>query len=125
MGYLTFWIAVVAAACRGFDSPVNAFDLRLERTAIFEDLAEFAVAAAVGFVKLNSKLSSFVILFEARGFVGPQIAVQLVVAAEPLVVSGGGHLVGEIVDCGTVGSKFLLSSNFCFFFFGVIVGGQM
>lgn len=93
---------------RGFDSPVNAFDLRLERTAISEDLVEFAVAAAVGFVKLNSKPSFFVILFAARGFVGPQIAVQLAVAAEPLVVGGGGHLVEGIVGFGTVRSKHFL-----------------
>lgn len=112
MGCLTFWIAVVVvvvnAVYRGFDSPVNAFDLCLERTVIFEDLVEFVVAAAVGFVKLDSRLSSFVIWFGAQGFVDLQIAVQPVVAAKPLFVSGGGHLAGVIVDCGTVGRWNLL-----------------
>lgn len=114
MGYLTFGIAAEAAVevvFLDFDSPVNAFDLCLARTVIFEDFVEFVVvAAAVGFVRLNSKLSFFVILFAARGFVGPLIAVQLVAAAKPLVVSGGGHLVGVIADCGTVGKWFYLFS---------------
>lgn len=107
MGCLTFWTVVVLAS-RGFDSLVNTFDLSLERMVTLVGFVEFVVgvaAAAVGFVKLNSKLSFFVVSFEVREFVGPQIVVQLGVAVKPLVVNEGGHLAGVIIGSGTVGEK--------------------
>lgn len=114
MGYLTFCfvaaadvVDVGAAFVRGFDSPVNAFDLCLERTVIFEDLCS-VIEFVVGSVKLNSKLFFFVVSFGARVFVGPLISVRLVVAVEPLVGDAAAHLAVETIGFGTKGGRLLL-----------------